>query len=54
MKLHIENIARIGKADVDIDGITIIAGSNNTGKSTVGKVLFAMFETFYRLDEFVE
>ena len=54
MKLHIENIARIGKADVDIDGITIIAGSNNTGKSTVGKVLFAMFEAFYRLDEFVE
>jgi len=53
MKLHIENIARIKKTDINIDGITIIAGSNNTGKSTVGKALFAMFEAFYSLEEFV-
>lgn len=53
MKLHIENIARIKKADIDIDGITVIAGSNNTGKSTVGKALFAMFESFYSMEDFV-
>ncbi|MDE6925744.1 MAG: hypothetical protein K2O97_09360 [Acetatifactor sp.] len=46
MKLHIENISKIGMADIDIDGITVIAGSNNTGKSTVGKVLFALMNSF--------
>ena len=36
MRLHIENIAKFEMADIDIDGITVIAGSNNTGKSTIG------------------
>lgn len=54
MKLHIENVAKIKKADIDVEGITVIAGSNNTGKSTVGKALFAMFESFYSLEKFVE
>ena len=47
MKLHIENIAKIKKADIDINGITVIAGENNTGKSTVGKVLYCLFNSFY-------
>lgn len=47
MKLHIENIAKIKKADIDIKGITVIAGENNTGKSTVGKVLYCLFNSFY-------
>ena len=41
MKFCIENIGAIDKATVDIDGITIIAGENNVGKSTIGKALFA-------------
>ena len=41
MKFYIENIGAIDKATVDIDGITIIAGENNVGKSTIGKALFA-------------
>lgn len=53
MRLYIENIAKIEKADIEIDGITVIAGSNNTGKSTVGKVLYALFEAFYNTEEFV-
>ena len=35
MKLHIYNLGKIQKAEIDIDGITVIAGSNNTGMSTV-------------------
>ena len=46
MKLHIENIAKIEKADIEINGITVIAGENSTGKSTVSKVLYCLFETF--------
>ena len=41
MKLSIMNIGAIDNAIVNIDGITIIAGENNVGKSTIGKVLFA-------------
>lgn len=53
MKLRISKIAKIDKAMIDIDGITVIAGSNNTGKSTIGKALFAAFDAFYNLDRFV-
>ena len=33
MKLHVENFAKIKEADIEINGITVIAGENNTGKS---------------------
>ena len=41
VKFEIKNIGAIEWADIDIDGITIIAGENNVGKSTVGKALYA-------------
>ena len=34
-----------------IDGITVIAGENNTGKSTVGKILFSLFNALSNLEE---
>lgn len=43
MRLKIENFAQIRYADIIMDGITVIAGENNTGKSTVGKILFSLF-----------
>ena len=51
MKLRIRNFAKISKADIEIDGITIIAGNNNTGKSTIGKSLDAVFNATYNMDE---
>ena len=51
MKLHIENFAKISSADIAFDGFTVIAGKNNTGKSTVGKVLYAFFRSMSRLDK---
>ncbi len=46
MKLYINNFAKIRNADVTVDGITVIAGENNTGKSTIGKntVFFIQFD----------
>ena len=41
MRFQITDVGRIRKADIKLDGITVIAGENNTGKSTVGKALFA-------------
>ena len=54
MKLTVDNFAFIKHAEIDIDGITVIAGNNNTGKSTVGKILFSMFHAFYDIDEKIE
>jgi len=41
VRFSLENVGAIVQADIDIDGITIIAGENNVGKSTVGKALYA-------------
>lgn len=46
MELFLKNIGKIGEASLVIDGITVIAGENNTGKSTVGRALFAVFNSF--------
>lgn len=46
MKLHIEKLAKIDRADVELNGLTVIAGDNDTGKSTLGKSLYAMFNGF--------
>lgn len=42
MRLKLQNIAIIEEAIIDINGITLIAGQNDSGKSTVGKVLYAL------------
>ena len=51
MNLKISNLAKIKNADIKIDGITVIAGENNTGKSTVGKVLFSLFNSINDIDK---
>ena len=51
MKLTINNIGKLKNAEVVIDGITVITGENDTGKSTVGKVLWSVFNGFYEIDK---
>jgi len=51
MKLSIRNVGKLKEADVEINGITVIAGENNTGKSTVSKTLFSLFNGFYNFDK---
>ena len=46
MKLILENVGIIEKADVDINGLTVIAGNNDTGKSTIGKVAYCLTKAF--------
>ncbi len=45
VRLKIQNLAKIEYADIKMNGITVIAGKNNTGKSTIGKVVFALFNS---------
>jgi len=40
MELQLKNIGMIKEANVKIDGLTVIAGENDTGKSTLGKALY--------------
>ena len=49
MKLYLENIGKLDKSEIQINGITVIAGKNGTGKSTVGKSLYSIFSSFYRI-----
>lgn len=46
MKLKLRNIGIIQEAEIKIDGITLIAGQNDTGKSTIGKILYALIKGF--------
>jgi predicted ATPase len=44
MEIIIKHIGRLPKAKIILDGLTVIAGENDTGKSTVGKVLFSIIK----------
>ena len=50
MELTISNFAKIKSASIKINGITVIAGNNNTGKSTVGKILCSVFNSMANID----
>ncbi len=43
MKIKIHNVGKLADATVEIDGITVIAGENDTGKSSVSKALYSVF-----------
>lgn len=50
MELLISNLAKLGANNkIKLNGITVVSGDNNTGKSTVGKALWAMFTAFSNL-----
>ena len=44
LELKLEDIGLIREANIDISGLTVIAGKNNEGKSTVGKALMAIIK----------
>lgn len=54
MELRIRNIGKIRDANILIDGITVLAGENDTGKSTVGKVLYCLFNSGYELEKKID
>jgi predicted ATPase len=51
MQFSIRHIGLIASADVKLDGLTVIAGENDTGKSTVGKLLFAIIKGVARHEQ---
>jgi len=45
MRLKLKNIGIIKEADIEFRGLSVIAGENDSGKSTVGKVLYSIIKT---------
>ena len=41
MELKIRNVNKIKSADIQLNGLTVIVGENDSGKSTIGRVLFS-------------
>ena len=51
MRFSINNIGIIKSADVKVDGLTVISGANNSGKTTVGKALYSIVSATENLSE---
>lgn len=50
MRIEVNRLAAVRHANIEIDGITVIAGPNDTGKSTISKALWCMFDSFYKYE----
>ena len=51
MDIEIKNIGKIMECNLSLDGITVLAGVNSTGKSTIGKTLYSVYHSFYDITE---
>lgn len=54
LKLTVKNIGIIENADILLNGITVIAGENATGKSTISKAVFSIFKSLYNYKKIVK
>ncbi|MBN6029850.1 AAA family ATPase [Pantoea ananatis] len=50
MDIEVKNFGTIQDAHVHIGGLTVITGENDTGKSTVGKILFSIVKAIARYE----
>lgn len=53
LNILIENFRAINYADINIDGITVIAGENGSGKSTISKLIYYMYKTISNYEELI-
>lgn len=44
MQINLQNIGIVKDSTISIDGLTVITGKNNSGKTTVGKTLYALLD----------
>ena len=52
MELVLQNIGILHEENrIRFDGITVLAGENGSGKSTISKSLYCMFRTFFNLEQ---
>lgn len=51
MEIKLENIGLIKDSTIRLDGLTVITGENNSGKTTVGKAIYALVDGVANLSE---
>lgn len=51
MQIKLENIGIIKDSTLALDGLTVIAGKNNSGKTTVGKTLYSLIDAVRNLQQ---
>ncbi|MFB9120501.1 AAA family ATPase [Bergeyella porcorum] len=54
VRINIENFRAIRKAEIKIDGITLVAGENGSGKSTLSKLLYFLYKTVSNYESIVD
>lgn len=54
MEVSVRSFGTLTTADVHIGGLTVITGENDTGKSTIGKILFSLVKGVARYEEDLE
>lgn len=53
MYIKLQNVGAIDEATVDLTGLSVIAGKNGTGKSTIGKTVYAVIKSIQEQDAIV-
>ena len=51
MKIRFSNIGMIENGYVNLNGLAVLAGENDTGKSTVGKLVFSIIRSFGKYEK---
>ena len=51
MQIHLKNVGIIKDSSIAIDGLTVITGKNNSGKTTVGKTLYALLDAVSNIQQ---
>jgi len=53
MYIKLQNVGAIKEATVDLTGLSVIAGKNGTGKSTIGKTVYTIIKSIQEQDKIV-
>ena len=51
MKIQLKNIGIVKDSAISIEGLTVITGKNNSGKTTVGKTLYSILDAVSNLQQ---
>lgn len=54
MEFNIKNVCKVNEAKITADGITVIVGYNDTGKSTILKSIDVFLKTFGKKEKNIE
>ena len=54
MKIKLQGIGIIKNSEIELNGLTVITGDNNSGKTTIGKVVYSLFDAVSDLNKNAE